>query len=61
MSDGIIEASSPQGEAFGMARVTGVLATLRPVQETLSALETTLRAFTVGAQGDDEALIGVEV
>jgi serine phosphatase RsbU (regulator of sigma subunit) len=61
MSDGITEAVSPRGEAFGVARVTGVLAGARRVHEALAQLETTLRAFTAGGQGDDEAVIGVEV
>ncbi|MDX2012914.1 MAG: fused response regulator/phosphatase [Myxococcaceae bacterium] len=61
MSDGIVEATSGLGEAFGMPRATEALTKVRPVHEALTALEATLRAFTGGPQGDDEAVIGVEV
>ncbi|MCU0697883.1 MAG: fused response regulator/phosphatase [Myxococcaceae bacterium] len=61
MSDGIVEATSTAGEAFGLPRATEALTRLRPVREALGHLESTLRAFTGGPQGDDEAAIGVEV
>jgi CheY-like chemotaxis protein len=62
MSDGIVEAVAPaSGEPFGMGRVTAALSRHPGAHEALNELESTLRTFTAGGQGDDETLIGVEV
>jgi CheY-like chemotaxis protein len=59
MSDGLVEACSPTGEYFGLARVTEAVAGKRTIGEAMGALQDSLCTFTAGEQGDDVAIVGV--
>lgn len=63
-TDGIVEASKPDGEEYGMDRVTEDLRKLsaKPIQETLDALYDKVCKYTkVPDQQDDITLLGFEL
>ena len=63
-TDGIVEASNPDGEEYGMDRVTEDLRKLsgQPIQETLEKLYNKVGKYTeVPDQQDDITLIGFEL
>lgn len=63
-TDGIVEASNPQGEEFGMERVMHSFKALsdKPIQEAINALYTQVGTYTqVPDQQDDITILGFEL
>lgn len=63
-TDGIVEASNPEGEEFGIARLVEAFKTLSNLstQETLNAVYETVKAFTQSPdQQDDISILGFEI
>ena len=63
-TDGIVEASNPNGEEFGMKRVIGSLKKYanKPVQETIDALHATVANYTkIPNQQDDITILAFEL
>jgi GAF domain-containing protein len=62
-SDGVIEARSPDGELFGMERLTSVVveASSGGAEDIAEALETAVAGFGTPEAGDDRALLVIRV
>lgn len=63
-TDGIVEASNPAGEEFGMARLAQTFQSLSNLgpQETLDAVHATVQTFTQSPdQQDDISILGFEI
>jgi len=59
-TDGVLDTVGSGGERFGKRRLLSALAGAEAAHEAVRRIETALRAFEVGAQADDTAVLAIE-